>query len=49
MPGNKIMMPNPLSEGLIDYNDGTEATNEQMAKDVTTFLAWADSSFSSFC
>ena len=41
MPGNKIMMPNPLSEGLIDYNDGTEATNEQMAKDVTTFLAWA--------
>ena len=41
MPGNKIMMPNPLSEGLIDYNDGTEATNEQMAKDLTTFLAWA--------
>jgi ubiquinol-cytochrome c reductase cytochrome c1 subunit len=41
MSGNKIMMPNPLSEGLIEYNDGTEATNEQMAKDVVTFLAWA--------
>ena len=23
MPGNKIMMPNPLSEDLIEYNDGT--------------------------
>ena len=40
MPGNKIMMPNPLSEDLIEYNDGTKATNEQMAKDVVTFLAW---------
>ena len=35
------MMPNPLSEGLVEYNDGTKATEEQMAKDVTTFLAWA--------
>ena len=41
MPGNKIMMPNPLSEDLVEYNDGTKATNEQMAKDVVTFLAWA--------
>ena len=41
MSGNKIMMPNPLSEDLIEYNDGTKATNEQMAKDVVTFLAWA--------
>ena len=39
--GNKIMMPNPLSEGLVEYNDGTKATEEQMAKDVATFLAWA--------
>ena len=35
------MMPNPLSEGLVEYTDGTKATEEQMAKDVTTFLAWA--------
>jgi ubiquinol-cytochrome c reductase cytochrome c1 subunit len=41
MIGNKIMMPNPLSEGLVEYNDGTKATEEQMAKDVVTFLAWA--------
>ena len=41
MTGNKIMMPNPLSEGLVEYTDGTKATEEQMAKDVTTFLAWA--------
>ena len=41
MPGNKIMMPNPLSEDLVEYNDGTKATSEQMAKDVVTFLAWA--------
>ena len=41
MSGNKIMMPNPLLEGLVEFNDGTQATNEQMAKDVVTFLAWA--------
>ncbi len=41
MSGNKIKMANPLSEGIIEYTDGTKATNEQMAKDVTTFLAWA--------
>ena len=41
MTGNKIMMPNPLSEGLVEYNDGTKATEEQMSKDVVTFLAWA--------
>ena len=36
-----IKMPNPLSDGLVEYNDGTEATEEQMAKDVVTFLAWS--------
>ena len=35
------MMPKPLDDGLVEYSDGTEATEEQMAKDVTTFLAWA--------
>jgi len=30
-----------LSEGIVEYSDGTEATEAQMAKDVTTFLAWA--------
>ena len=41
MPGNKIKMSAPLSEGLVEYSDSTRATNEQMAKDVTTFLVWA--------
>ena len=41
MSGNKIKMANPLSENIIQYSDGTPATQEQMAKDVVTFLAWA--------
>ena len=41
MIGNKIKMPNNLSDGLVEYADGTVSTVNQMAKDVTTFLAWA--------
>ena len=41
MDGNKIKMMSPLSDGLIEYTDGTNATQAQMAKDVTTFLTWA--------
>ena len=41
MVGNKIKMPNNLMDGLVEYADGTESTVNQMAKDVTTFLAWA--------
>ena len=40
MYGNKIKMSKPLSDGLIEYADGTVATEEQMAKDVATFLMW---------
>jgi len=40
-PGNKVAMPEPLSDGAVEYADGTEATKAQMAKDVTVFLAWA--------
>lgn len=39
--GHQIAMPPPLSEGAVEYADGTKATVDQMAKDVTTFLAWA--------
>jgi ubiquinol-cytochrome c reductase cytochrome c1 subunit len=40
--GHLISMPPPLSgDGLVTYDDGTEATREQMAHDVSTFLAWA--------
>ncbi len=41
MYGNKIKMSQPLYDGLVEYSDGTEATEKQMAKDVTTFLMWA--------
>ena len=40
IPGNKIMMSKPLSEGAVEYSDGTQATEAQMAKDVVTFLTW---------
>jgi len=38
--GHAIAMPPPLSDGQVKYADGTEATTEQMAKDVTYFLEW---------
>ena len=41
MYGNKIKMANQLSDGLVEYGDGTTASIEQMSKDVTTFLMWA--------
>ena len=40
-PGHWIAMPPPLDAGLVEYADGTEASVDQMAKDLTTFLAWA--------
>ena len=40
MYGNKIKMANPLTDDLVEYSDGTQATVEQMSKDVTTFLMW---------
>lgn len=40
-PGGFLAMAPPLTAaGQVTYDDGTEATVEQMAKDVTTFLAW---------
>jgi ubiquinol-cytochrome c reductase cytochrome b/c1 subunit len=40
-PGNAIGMPKPLSDGQVEYTDGTPATAIQYAKDVTAFLMWA--------
>lgn len=39
-PGAKIAMPNPLSDGQVEFEDGTYGSVSQMAKDLTTFLAW---------
>ena len=41
MYGNKIKMASPLSEGIVEYSDGTKTSVQQMSKDVTTFLMWA--------
>lgn len=39
--GGFLAMAKPLRDGQVEYLDGTEATVENMARDVTAFLAWA--------
>jgi len=39
-PGAQIAMSKQLSDGQVEYEDGTPATEAQMAKDVACFLAW---------
>ncbi len=39
-PGGIIAMPKPLSDGQVEYTDGTPATVDQYARDVTAFLMW---------
>ena len=41
--GNAIGMAPPIYDDIIEYEDGTPATQSQLAKDVVTFLAWASS------
>lgn len=38
--GGALAMKPPLTDGQIEYEDGTPATVSQMAKDVSTFLLW---------
>ena len=40
-PGGFIAMPAPLRAGQVSYDDGTEATVDQMSKDVAAFIMWA--------
>lgn len=40
-PGHQIAMAPPLSDDRVAYTDGTKPTTDQLARDVTTFLAWA--------
>lgn len=40
-PGHAISMPPQMMDDLVTYADGTKATKEQLAHDVTTFLNWA--------
>lgn len=39
--GHQIGMPAPLTPNMVEYSDGTPASIEQMAHDVSVFLAWA--------
>jgi ubiquinol-cytochrome c reductase cytochrome c1 subunit len=39
-PGHQIAMPMPLSDDQVSYADGSSATIDQMAADVTEFLTW---------
>lgn len=40
-PGNAIGMPPQLFDDLVTYADGTKASPEQMAADISAFLNWA--------
>jgi len=40
-PGGAIGMAQALYNEIIEYSDGTPATQSQLAKDVSTFLKWA--------
>ena len=40
-PGHQIAMAPPLADNILQYQDGTEATVEQMAVDIVNFLQWA--------
>ena len=39
-PGGRIGMAAPLSDGQVEYTDGTPETVKQYSKDVTAFLYW---------
>lgn len=43
MPGHVIAMAPPLSDGQVEYTDGSAQTVAQYAKDVAHFLAWTSS------
>jgi len=39
--GPALAMANPLSDGVVTYDDGSPETVDQYAKDVSAFLMWA--------
>jgi cytochrome c1 len=40
MPGHKIAMAKPISDGQVDYSDGSPQTVAQYSQDVAAFLMW---------
>ena len=39
--GSQIAMGQPIFDDHVEYQDGTPATQDQIAKDITMFLTWA--------
>ncbi|OYW60046.1 MAG: cytochrome c1 [Rhizobiales bacterium 17-65-6] len=39
-PGHQIAMPKPISDGQVEYTDGTPQTVDQYSRDVTAFMMW---------
>ena len=39
-PGNQIAMPMPIVDEIVEYEDETLATQDQIIRDVTSFLVW---------
>ena len=39
--GNALAMANPLSDDIVEYDDGTPSTVDQQARDIAAFLTWA--------
>tara|TARA_A100001011_G_C14210421_1_gene799640 strand:- start:389 stop:1159 length:771 start_codon:yes stop_codon:yes gene_type:complete len=39
-PGNQIAMPAPISDDIVEYLDDTPATQDQIIRDITSFLVW---------
>jgi ubiquinol-cytochrome c reductase cytochrome c1 subunit len=40
-PGHKIAMPQPITDGAVEYPDGTPAKLTNYSHDVVAFLSWA--------
>ena len=40
-PGHKIAMPQPITNGAVEYKDGTPPTLDNYSRDVAAFLSWA--------
>ena len=39
-PGKQIAMPQPIYDESVEYEDNTPASQDQIIRDVTSFLAW---------
>jgi ubiquinol-cytochrome c reductase cytochrome c1 subunit len=39
--GHQLMMPPPLADGAMTYQDGTKPTLDNYARDIAAFLSWA--------